>query len=121
PSAPVIAPSASLQGIAPRGAAGLWATATADARGGDAPLAPVVTLSAGAPAVGPVGGGRITTFQAGPPGAPTRFGTVGQVYRTRTGLEPAGAWVYPDVALVDRLNAEPTVGVSPGLLAETPR
>src|SRR5205823_14337211 len=50
---PVIASSASIQGVAARGAAGLMSTATADAPGGDAPLAPVVTLSAGAPAVGP--------------------------------------------------------------------
>jgi hypothetical protein len=116
-----VGPAASIQGLAARGAGGLMTTTTADATGGESPFAPVATISAGAPAVGPDARRDPRMVQPGPPDGRTLQGNTAEVYRSRTGLEPTGAFVYPDIALLARLNADPTIAAAPGLLGETLR
>jgi hypothetical protein len=108
-----------VQSLDAQGASGMMSTANAPGAGGDAPLAGVATLSAGAPAVGPLAATDPLGVQAGVPSVPTRFGTFGALYRTRTGREPSGAIVYPDAGLLERLNAEPSIAAAPGLLGQT--
>ncbi len=101
------------------GAAGLLVSAPARGDGGQALLASSATLSAGRRAVGPVVGDSPDAVMPGEPGEETPQGTIGDLYRARTGLPPGPAALdYPDIGLMARLNAAATVGASPGLLGE---
>ncbi len=109
----------SIQSLDATGASGLMSTTNGPGDGGLAPLAGVATLSAGAAAVAPDPATVPLAVQPGAPGALTRFGPTGDLYRTRTGRQPSGAIVYPDAAMLARLNAAATVAASPGLLGQT--
>jgi hypothetical protein len=119
----MLATSTAIQGLVPRGAAGLMSTTTGGSNGRRAgsTLAAPATLSAGERAVAPEEGEAPRAVQPGTPEEPTAFGSVGDLYRARTGREPEAALVYPDVGLLGRLNGETTVGAAPGLLGETLR
>jgi hypothetical protein len=101
------------------GAAGLIVSAPAPGAGGQAPLASSATLSAGRRSVGPVVEDSPDAVMPGEPNEETPQGTIGDLYRARTGQPPGPvALVYPDIGLMARLNATATVGASPGLLGE---
>src|SRR5207302_8448594 len=95
----------SIQSLDATGASGLMSTTNGPGDGGLAPLAGVATLSAGAAAVAPDPATVPLAVQPGAPGALTRFGPTGDLYRTRTGRQPSGAIVYPDAAMLSRFNA----------------
>jgi hypothetical protein len=114
--------SSGVQNAAARGAAALMTTANGPGAGGSAPLAWMATLSAGEAAVAPGRQDGRRTVQPGAATEPAGAGDMGDLYRQRTGLAPGTAdLLYPDVGLLARLNAEPTVGASPSLLGEVLR
>ena len=117
----LIARIQALQAMAAQGAAGVM-TATRGIEERAIPVAAVATLSAGAPAVAPDPEEHPRLVQPGEPHEEAAFGAIGDLYATRTGEDPGDAAVlYPDVALLARLNADPSVGAAPGLLGETLR
>ena len=117
----VLGTSTGIQSVVARGAAGLMTTTTADADDANVSMAAAATLSAGEPALGPTEGGSPRSVQAGMPDEDTEAGPLGDLFRARTGQEPDGAVVYPDIGLLARLNESAIVGASPGLLGEALR
>ena len=114
-----LALSGGLQQIVANGGAALMGTATGPGDGGDAPLAAAATFSAGEVSVGPTLEDDPQGVQAGAPFESTPDGTIGNVYRARTGFPPGpAALVYPDIALLSRLNASATIGSSPSILGQ---